>query len=197
VQTFTIRLRCPWWVHALGRNPLVRRSDRVEAIAFVIAVIVAVVAIPVAGAIGTSVHDAHSRTHAEQMHMRHQVVATAVASGHLVTRVQDLTFTAEAAWADSGRVHRGVIPWSDWANVGDQQSIWVNDRGENVGPPSSPSRANGEAIGVALSVWVGLTEAAAAFVYLVRRWLNHARFAQWDRELDASHKNDNRRNHQS
>jgi hypothetical protein len=73
----------------------------------------------------------------------------------------------------------------------------VNDDGENVAQPSPPSRAGGEAIGVALLIWLGIAEASAAMVYLVRRRLNRWRYAQWEREIKASCDNDDWRNHQS
>ena len=53
MQTFTIGLGRYWWMRALGRNPLVRRSDRVEALAVALAIVITVVATPIAGAIGT------------------------------------------------------------------------------------------------------------------------------------------------
>jgi hypothetical protein len=33
-------------------------------------------------------------------------------------------------------------------------------------------------------------------VYVVGRWLDRWRYAQWDREINASHDNNDRRNHQ-
>ena len=54
MQTFTIGLGRGWWVRLLGRNPLVRSSDRIEVMVLSLAVLLTVVAVPVAGAIGTS-----------------------------------------------------------------------------------------------------------------------------------------------
>ena len=61
MQTFTIGLGRGWWVRLLGRNPLVRSSDRIEVMVLSLAVLLTVVAVPVAGAIGTSVYDARTR----------------------------------------------------------------------------------------------------------------------------------------
>jgi hypothetical protein len=38
MQTFTLGLRRSWWIRVLGRNPLVRTSDRVEALVLALAV---------------------------------------------------------------------------------------------------------------------------------------------------------------
>ena len=80
--------------------------------------------------------------------------------------------------------------------AGDQQSIWVNADGAKVGPPSSSSDAAADAVGIAINVWLGVAAASAGLVYLVRRGLDHRRYAQWDREINASRENDGRTNHQ-
>ena len=78
MQTFTIGLGHRWWIQVFRRNPLVRRSDRIEVLVLGFAVLLTVVAIPVAGAIGTFVHDARTRVYAEEALTRHEVTATAI-----------------------------------------------------------------------------------------------------------------------
>ncbi len=197
METFTIGLRRPWWVGALGRNALVRRSDRIEAIAVVLAVLFSVLAIPVAAAIGTSVHDQRARTYAQEAQNRHQVTATATADGHAAAQLRTIVFFAEATWSEAGRTHRGDVEWPGRAKAGDHQTIWVNDKGDLAAPPSPSSRADSEAVSVALVVWLAVTEAAAGLAYLVRHRLDRRRYAQWDREINASHNNKGRRNHRS
>jgi hypothetical protein len=56
-EIFTMRL--PQWP-AFGlfrRNPLLRASDRIEALVVALAVMVSLLAVPVAAAVGTAVHD--------------------------------------------------------------------------------------------------------------------------------------------
>jgi hypothetical protein len=198
METFTIGLRSPWWIRALGRkNPLVRSTDRIEAMTVAIAVIVTVFAIPIAAAIGTSVHGDRAGRFAAEAQTRHQLIATATEKGRVAVHSRIIDFSAEATWSDAGRTHRGVVAWSEPVNIGDKQSIWVNNDGENVAQPSPPSRADGEAIGVGLLIWLGVAEFSAAMLYLVRRRLNRSRYAQWDREINPSPDNDSRRNHQT
>ena len=66
MQTFTIGVGHRWWTQVFRRNPLVRPSDRIEVLVLGFAVLLTVVAIPVAGAIGTFVHDARTRVYAEE-----------------------------------------------------------------------------------------------------------------------------------
>ena len=60
METFTLAPVGGWIVRAFGRNPLVRTSDRIEALLLILAVAVALAAAPIAGAIGTAVYEARS-----------------------------------------------------------------------------------------------------------------------------------------
>jgi hypothetical protein len=56
--TFTVDpIRWPLVVRLRGRHPLVRATDRIEAAALVVAVVLASIALPIAGAVGTAVYD--------------------------------------------------------------------------------------------------------------------------------------------
>ena len=61
MDTFTVR--SPRWlvVRLFGRNPLIRISDRIEALALVLTVVVSLLAAPIAAAVGTAVYDSRSR----------------------------------------------------------------------------------------------------------------------------------------
>ena len=77
MDTFTVRLpRWPILLRLLGRDPLVRTTDRIEALVFVLAIVVSLLTIPIAAAVGTAVHDSNRRAYAEQAHNRHAVTAT-------------------------------------------------------------------------------------------------------------------------
>ena len=86
MQTFTIGVGHRWWTGSFRRNPLVRGSDRIEVLVLGFAVLFIVVAIPVAGAIGTFVHDARTRVYAEEALTRHEVIATAIEDGVIVVQ---------------------------------------------------------------------------------------------------------------
>jgi hypothetical protein len=198
IQTFTIGLGHRWWAQVFRSNPLVRRSDRIEVLVFSGAVMCTVVAIPVAGALGTFVHDARTRGYAEEALTRHEVTATAVEPGVIVVQPpRGVSFSARAKWVASGRDHSGVVNWSDQAEISDQQAIWMNDAGENVGPPSPPSRADVDAVAIAILVWFAVANASAGLVYVVGRWLDRWRYTQWDRQINEFRSNDGRTNHQS
>jgi hypothetical protein len=196
VETFTIGLGRDWWVRLLACNPLVRSSDRIEVMVLSLAVLLTVVAVPIAGAVGTSVYDAHTRVYAHEAQTRHQVTATAIEDGNVLTLPESLSFTAWATWSAAGRNHSEIVMWSDLVKAVDQQSIWVNADGAKVGPPSSSSNAAADAVGIGINVWLGVAAASAGLVYLVRRGLDHRRYAEWDCELNASRENHGLTNHQ-
>jgi hypothetical protein len=76
MDTFTLRL--PRCLRVLGRNPLVRTSDRVQAAMLVPAVMVSILAAPAVAAIGTAVHESMSQRYTEQAQTRHTVTATVI-----------------------------------------------------------------------------------------------------------------------
>jgi hypothetical protein len=196
METFTVGLGDRWWSRVGSRNPLVRSSDRIEAMVLSLAVLLTLVAVPIAGAIGTFVYESHARVYAEESQTTHQVTATMIEDGKVVTRPKSLSFTAPATWSAAGRGHSEIVMWPDQVKAGDRQSIWVNDDGAQVGPPSSSSDAAADAVGIAINVWFGVAAASAGLVYVVRRGLDRRRYAQWDCEINASRDNHGRTNHQ-
>jgi len=197
MQTFSIGPGNRWWIQVITCNPLVRRSDRIELVVITCAALLTILAVPIAGAIGTSVHDERTRLYAAEAQARHQVLATATQNGEVVPQLRSVAFIAAARWTDSGISHSGTVAWPDRAKLGDQQRIWVNSQGEYIGQPSSPDRADLEAVTAALVVWLGVAEFSAGLVYLMRLRLDRWRLAEWDRELNVPHNDNDRRNNRS
>ena len=65
-----------------------------------------VVAIPIAGAIGTVVYDRRMRTYAEEAQTKHRVIATAIVDG---VEGEWFPFTAEAHWSVAGQRRTGEV----------------------------------------------------------------------------------------
>jgi hypothetical protein len=174
-----------WVVRLIGRHPLVRRSDRAEARCMLFAVVVAVLAIPVACAVGTTVHDVRAQFYAEQAASRHTVTATAMEDTNAVVRPDAVSFDVRARWNAAGANHIETITWPKRAKAGDQEAIWVDAHGRQAPDPAAPGRAGLDAVGAAVSLWLVVAAAMVTFVYALRSRLDKARFAAWDRVLHS------------
>jgi hypothetical protein len=172
-------------ISAFGANPLVRISDRIEAIVVVTAVTFSLFAAPIAGAIGTAVHDAQSRLYAEEAHTRQPIRAIVTTTRHSaeVARPYPNTPIIQARWRAEGIEHVDIFRSQRAVTVGDQIDIWVNDTGERVGPPTPASQAVVDAVGVGVLLWLVAVGAAAALVAVVRWRLNRRRETAWEREI--------------
>lgn len=190
MEPFTITFGRQWWSRIVGRNPLVRHTDRVQAWAFVLAAAIALLAIPVTGAIGTSVYDDQVQFYAQEAKHRRSVTATALENStvNLGPGPADVSFFVRASWTYAGSDHVEVVEWVDEAAVGDHADIWVDAvTGEPADPPSPRSAAVSDALGVAFSVWFAVTATAIGGAYVIREYLAHRRCIQWDRELQSLH----------
>ena len=174
METFTLAPVGGWIVRAFGRNPLVRTSDRIEALLLILAVTVALAAAPIAGAIGTAVYEARSHAIVERATSRHTVTAIAVEDS--VTTVLPYTI-------DTITEHTGSFEWDDMVKAGDRLTIWVDSDGNYVGPPTPTSRAGADAVAAGLATWLGAVAATSALMASLRSRLNRLRYAGWERNL--------------
>ena len=186
MQTFTIGLGHNWFIRALGRNPLTRATDRVEAIAVVLAILVALAAVPIAGAIGTSVYDTRSRTYAEQAQTRHPVAAIAAADSTALAAPNTVAFAVRATWRAADGEHKATVVRENPVKAGDRLDIWVNESGAPVDPPGSPNRAGFDAAAAAMLSWGAVVVVLAGILTVLRWSLDRRRYQQWDREIGAS-----------
>jgi hypothetical protein len=182
MDTFTVRL--PRWrsMRLFGRNPLIRAGDRVEALVVVFAVVVVLLAAPIAAAVGTAVYDSRSHLYAQQAQNSH--VVTAVVTDHKVTHRKALgqTVTVLARWFAAGSEHTGSVSAPPGVKTGDSIDIWVVEDGSHVGPP--PKTAYDEAVAFASLTWLGAAIAAQALIAGTRTFLNRARHARWQKDFD-------------
>lgn len=177
MDTFTVR--SPRWlvVRLFGRNPLIRISDRIEALALVLVVVVSLLALPIGAAVGTAVYDSRSCLYAEQAQAQTQVTATVIDSP-----ARGDTITVRARWFAAGAEHTGAVKAQPTAKPGDVIEIWVNKDGSHVGPPVMSAAE--EAVAFALAIWLNVTLAAVALFTGTRAVLSRVRHAGWQHDFD-------------
>lgn len=195
MQTYT--LRSGVWLHRLlARNPLVRASDRVEAVAVVLTFLIAMLAVPVAGAVGTAVHADLAAAFAVQRSERTELQARAVADSAVVARSSGNSFRTPIEWQFAGRAHTAEVPTTD-VQAGDPVTIWVDRSGDRMGEPLTDEEAVVRAVIAGIAVWAVTVGLATTGWAVLRRRLDRARYADWDRELDDIAGNDGRTNRNS
>jgi hypothetical protein len=185
MDTFTVRLpRWPVLLRLAGRDPLVRVTDRIEALVFVLAVVVSLLAVPITAAIGTAVYDSSRHIYAEQAHTRHTVAATVtdVAASQQLLRT-DAT-TVSARWTAAGAEHTGTVTAQSTAKAGDTVDIWVDNNGAQVPAPAPTTNAAAEAAMGAVVIWICVAAIAATLFTLTRTVCDRIRFTRWQHDLD-------------
>jgi hypothetical protein len=185
MATFTVRLpRWPILLRLLGRDPLVRAIDRIEALVFVLAVVVSLLAAPIAAAVGTAVYDSSRRVYAEQTHSRQTVTATVtdVPASQQILRTG--TTTVPARWTAAGTEHTGAVKAQSTTKSGDPIEIWVDNEGAQVPAPSPTTRAAVEAVTGALVIWISVAAAATTLFTVTRAVCDRIRSTRWQHDLD-------------
>jgi hypothetical protein len=174
-----------WWVlRACGRNPLVRRIDRLELLIVALGILVVVVAAACAGALGTAVHDARSRVYIAQAQTRHAVTAEAIDDSTVVLGADDNMATrVDARWQVDGSEHTGSLDWDHAVKTGDPLTIWVDRYGDRVDAPTPISQAGVDAVGVAYVAWQLVALAAAGLICWGRSRLDRRRDSAWERDI--------------
>lgn len=173
-----------------GRNPLATCGDRLEGAVLGLGVVVALLAVPVAGAVGSEVYSAHeARVESEQAN-RTQVDAVLVedapeTSGYSDGTVETTSATATWRLAD-GTVHEGVVPAAYDTQSGATVRIWVDRGGDVVDPPMTHEGAVISASVVAFLLWSAVT-GLMALSYVVTRFLcMRIRLRWWKLEWEST-----------
>jgi hypothetical protein len=184
-ETFTVRL--PRWpiLGLFRRNPLLRASDRIEALVLALAVLVSLLAVPVAAAVGTAVYDSRRDVYAEQAHTRHVVTATITddAAAQKISRTN--TATMQARWSAAGAEHTGAVKAPSETKPGDRVAIWVDNNGELTGEPTPTTRAAVDAVKAAVAMWASVAAAAAVLFTGTRAMCDRIRITGWQHGIDT------------
>jgi hypothetical protein len=183
MQSFVIR-PMTWPVLCLfSRNPLIRASDRIEAVVNTLAVVLVVIATACAGVLGTVIHDSRAQKYLEQAQTRHAVVAVAVTDGEPAISAETTAFTVHAHWRFNSIDHTDLVGWPDAVKAGEPLHIWVDNVGNRVENPRPVARAAVDALAAAVIGWLIAIAAIAQLVVLVRAHASRVRDAQWERDI--------------
>jgi hypothetical protein len=188
VTTFARRFR--WHLRALGFNPLVRASDRLEALTVLAVLVTALFAIPVGTQAATQVYDAGVRTANEQARSRHFVEAVAVEGSASMPADFDSPAYVRAQWHEGTRLRTERVITPATVKAGESLKLWLDDTGKVVAAPLTTDDAKLSALGVAGTVWVVIVVCSALVAFVIRRGLDLLRDRAWERELHLLAHND-------
>jgi hypothetical protein len=172
-----------------ARNPLVRRSDRLEGAFLAVAVLLALLAVPLVMALGQADVAMEVAASETQTSARHQVTATvlkaapqpaAVGDGAPITQNSRVT----AGWRlPNGSPRTGVVtvPAGD-ATVGSQTPIWLDHKGKQTSAPLTHSDAVTNGVLVGAFAWLCTIALLAGAYWVARQVLDHHRAARWAAE---------------
>ncbi|MTD55387.1 hypothetical protein GKO32_15575 [Amycolatopsis sp. RM579] len=175
----------------LGRNPLARRSDRVEAAMLMVVAVGLLAAIPLAVILGSGTYHSQAAISAQQQSSRHLVTATLVENAPSpVTGIDSAYLNADgsttgvhARWAVPGGGQQiGLVSANPGATAGTQVPVWLGEAGAPVPPPLTPTDAVTTSVLTAVFSWL-LAALVLVGVYLATRLiLDRRRAVHWDRE---------------
>jgi hypothetical protein len=168
----------------LRSNSLIRMSDRVEGLSWLAAVVVGLLAIPIALTVATVVHtDLAARADA-QATSRHQETAVLLedAGSGGGTYARNLSVRTPAVWSGPGGTSvRGLVPALRGTQAGEAVDIWADEEGLVVAPPLDRSVVMGNTVMAGTMVFV-LTGTVAIVGHLVIcAFLGRYRARQWER----------------
>ncbi|MEU0506105.1 hypothetical protein [Nocardia sp. NPDC005998] len=177
-----------WRTRPWNTSPLMRASDRIEALVWILAAAAMLVAIPIAGAVGTAGYTAAAARISSDNSAK--VAVTGTISGeskHTATvsarsAMTDSHSEAPVRWNQDGRSGTATITVPDTASRGDAVTVWLAPDGTPTGPPERSGVAVGNGIEVGLAVLLEIWGAVLALVALIMWALGARRRAGWERE---------------
>ncbi|MFI9450787.1 hypothetical protein [Amycolatopsis sp. NPDC052450] len=172
----------------VGRNPLARSSDRLEAALVIGVVLLALLAVPIAVAIGSEAYEAGLRRAGEQAAERREATAVLVADAPPAQARFDgvpveETVKVHARWSvPGGPVREGVVTVDPGLTTGKEIGIWLDAKGNAVEAPVTPSDVTGQGVGVGVTFWIVCVMLLTGVFLAGRSMLGRLRGAAWERE---------------
>ncbi|KZB88061.1 hypothetical protein AVL48_18995 [Amycolatopsis regifaucium] len=173
-----------------GHNSLARVSDRIEALLLKLVILAALLAIPVAAAVGSANHDRQVAEAAADATGRQATTAYLLKAAPV--RIVDSESvgtgdaTTEATWTDSRGVrHTGGVLATPGSPAGSPVPIWIDARGALTAAPKTASTAVFDSVLVGLWLWFAVVAALVLLHRVVRLVLDRQRAAAWERAWAA------------
>lgn len=184
-----------WCQCLVGRNPLVRSSDRLQARALLAIVVVAAVALPAAGAVGGAVYDGRVQDFAQHRATLREIAVTATADSRPANAGYSKYHFTPVRWTVDDTVRTDELRTPYVVKSGERQLVWVDDTGARVAVPLGPEDATTQAVVIGCLLWLLIAGAGGACWFLLRLRLDGSRDDGWERDLAGQRDDGGRTNH--
>jgi hypothetical protein len=166
-----------------GRSPLARGVDRLEGTAVIVAVMIALVLVPVMLTLGSLTHASIAEEREQQVRDRYETVAvlTEDAPASLGARGEAAaTSEVPARWQlPNGTTRTGMVRADNGLEAGAEVPVWLDRSGSPVNPPLSTFDAGMVAVMVAACGWFVAVGLLALACYGLRVALDRRRYRAW------------------
>ncbi|GAA4613466.1 Rv1733c family protein [Saccharopolyspora hordei] len=185
-----LKAHAAWLVNALGvnRNPLRRPIDRLAAGITVLLLMAAMVAVPVAGMFGASLHASLTQRAAESAATTRPVEAVLTTSPEMDIPVSEvysndaLSSTAVAEWRVGLQKHSATVQVPANASAGETVTVWVDEAGHRVPQPASAGSITTSAVFAALLFLVVTELACFGLIAGTQGLARRISMRAWERE---------------
>ncbi|MFC0448842.1 hypothetical protein [Rhodococcus jostii] len=182
-QTSPVRM---WRLGPWSGNRLMRASDRLESSVFIVVVALVLIMVPFAAAFGTATNTRLNDQTRTDRETRHEIPAVLLADSR--AQLADTTPAprskgpAPAQWTANGTTHTGQVQTDPEAKSGQTISVWIDQVGNLVDPPTTGTENALAAVGSALAVWTTISSFFLLMLFGIRWAGTRYRMTQWDRE---------------
>lgn len=169
----------------LSRNPLIRRTDRLEALTLCLAAAIALVAIPLSVVVHNEVRTAQTATMERQAQTIHSVQATAVDDASAIVTETGGGAMVTARWTFNSAPHTDSVKVDDSSiNAGERFDMWVDQKGDATHAPLTAAEAVMGSVLTAIVFYLAVLSLITLLVVAARGVLRRFRHRAWDVDLE-------------
>lgn len=168
----------------LGRGPLKRGSDTVEGLSRVLVLLLVLLSVPVALAVGTAVRSDLAAMARQQAEERTRVLAVVTADPEVLAETSPRTRVPVAArWVSpGGATVGGDVPVRPTTRAGDTLTLWTTPDGRRADEPMTAAEVRRSTLVLVGVGWVGGLGAVAVLHVGLCRLLDRQRDRRWTRD---------------
>jgi hypothetical protein len=174
------------WLWRWRRNPLLRRSDRLEAWIVLATLVFVALAGVVAGHAAAAAVEHGLAVHSARSHpVRAVLTENAAVAPQAVPEYSDGTVWAKVRWTAAGAAHTGLVKVEPGLRSGTPVTVWTDRSGRLVSRPATADQVRMQSLLVGSLVGLGAGSGVLVCGWLARGRLERQRMRAWDREWES------------